>query len=288
VALAGVISALRVQGKSPLDLAHQRVVCVGAGSAGLGVVQGIIMGMKQVGMTEEAARSCFWLVDKDGLLGRTREGISPAQVPFMRLEEEYHDKMQLTDVIKKVKPTILLGLSGVGGIFSKDAITEMAAHVARPIIFPLSNPDTRSECTAREAFEWTNGQAIVATGSPFQSVVINGRTCHPCQGNNMFIFPGVGLGAILSKTRIITDSMFYAAAKTLSSLLTHEEIVEGKVYPDISAIRDVSKEVAIAVIKVALEERLAGIDPPSDLRQFVEDAMYTPKYVPLIHDPKPH
>jgi len=284
VALAGVMSALRVQGKTPeRNLGDQRIICVGAGSAGLGVISGIIMGMRQVGISEEKARRCFWLVDKDGLIGRTREHLSDAQIPFARAEDrDFPDKMPLIDLIRKVQPTILLGLSGVGGIFSQDVVKEMAKYADRPIIFPMSNPDTRSECTAQEAFEWTEGRAIVATGSPFPPHTMNGKTLYPCQGNNMFIFPGVGLGALLAKTRIITDSMFFAAATTLASLLTPEELAEGKVYPDISNIRVVSREIAVAVIKSAFKEKLATIDPPPDLRQFVEEAMYEPKYVPLI------
>lgn len=183
--------------------------------------------------------------------GRMRENLSQAQLPFARWEDEYPDRMPLIDLVKKVQPTILLGLSGVKGTFPKEAINEMAKHVERPIIFPLSNPDTNAECTAREAFEWTGGKAIVATGSPFDPVVLDGRTYYPCQGNNMFIYPGVGLGALLAKTRIITEGMFYAAAKTLAGFVTPEELAEGKVYPDIGAIRTVSKEVAISVIKVS-------------------------------------
>jgi len=287
VVLSGVMSALRVQGKNPeKELVNQRIVCVGAGSAGIGVIQGILMGMRQsAGITEEKARKCFWLLDKDGLLGRVRESLSDAQLPFARLEDDFPDKMTLVDVVKKVKPTILLGLSGVGGAFPEEAVREMAKHVERPIVFPLSNPDTRSECTGQQAFDWTDGRGIVATGSPFSPVNINGKTLFPCQGNNMFIFPGVGLGAILAKTRTITDGMFYAAATTLADMLTPEELAEGKVYPDISQIRNVSRNVAVAVIKAAFNERLATIDPPPDLKKFVEDNMYVPKYVPLIRPP---
>eukprot|EP00026_Physarum_polycephalum_P006125 Phypoly_transcript_06166.p1 GENE.Phypoly_transcript_06166~~Phypoly_transcript_06166.p1 ORF type:complete len:603 (+),score=84.99 Phypoly_transcript_06166:38-1810(+) len=286
VALAGVMSALRVQGKNPeKDLGNQRIVCVGSGSAGMGVIAGIIMGMKQTGLTEERARKCFWLLDKDGLLGRMRANLSDNQLPFMRLEDEYPDKMSLTEVIKKVKPTILLGLSGVGGIFKEEDIREMTKHVERPVIFPMSNPDTRAECTAEEAFTWSDGKAIVATGSPFPPVNVNGKLHFPCQANNMFIFPGVGLGGLLARTRVITDGMFYAAANALAAKLTPEQLAEGKVYPDISAIREVSRDVAIAVIKEAFTARLAGIDAPPDLKQYVEDHMYVPKYVPLIRPP---
>eukprot|EP01111_Echinosteliopsis_oligospora_P010829 TRINITY_DN3431_c0_g1_i1.p1 TRINITY_DN3431_c0_g1~~TRINITY_DN3431_c0_g1_i1.p1 ORF type:complete len:585 (-),score=176.26 TRINITY_DN3431_c0_g1_i1:9-1763(-) len=289
VALAGVMSALRVQGKDPVkEIGNQRIVCVGGGSAGLGVIHGIMMGMRQAGVPEDKARKCFWVVDKDGLLGRMRENVSESQFQFLRMEDEYSDKLQLLDVIKRVQPTILLGLSGVGGIFTEEVLREVAKYVERPIVFPLSNPDIKSECTAQEALEYTDGRAIIATGSPFAPVTINGKTIYPCQGNNMFIFPGVGLGALLAGAPTITDGMFYSAAKTLASLLTPEELAEGKVYPDISNIRAVSKQIAVATIKCAFEERLATIDPPADLQQYVEDNMYVPKHVPLIYHPHHH
>eukprot|EP01112_Ceratiomyxa_fruticulosa_P023590 TRINITY_DN9090_c0_g1_i1.p1 TRINITY_DN9090_c0_g1~~TRINITY_DN9090_c0_g1_i1.p1 ORF type:complete len:641 (-),score=126.13 TRINITY_DN9090_c0_g1_i1:192-2054(-) len=284
VALSGLLCALRARDGSIDNFAKERIVCVGAGSAGLGVVKSLVMGMVKGGATEEEAHRNFWLVDKDGLLGINRETLANAQIPFARPEADtYPDKLSLLDTVKAVKPTILLGLSGVGGIFTEPVIREMSKHVERPIIFPMSNPDTSSECTAENAFEWTNGRALVATGTPFSPVVINGNTKIACQANNMFIFPGVGLGALLSKTPIITDSMFYEAAKALANKVSDKELKEGRVYPDISDIRNVSVSVAMAVINTAFNEGLATIKRPEDLEEFVRSNMYDPKYVPLIY-----
>jgi malate dehydrogenase (oxaloacetate-decarboxylating)(NADP+) len=215
VALAGVICALRAQNLPPAALTEQRIVCLGAGSAGLGVCSSLVMGMEQEGLSQVSAHKQFWLVDRDGLVGRGRTSLTHAQMPFAR--DDLPNGMSLVDVIAKVKPTILLGLSGVGGTFTEEVIREMSKHCAKPIIFPLSNPTSKAECTAEQAYQWTDGTAIVASGSPFGPVQYKGKTLTPTQGNNMYIFPGLGLGIIASKSKRVTDSMFYAAAKTLAA-----------------------------------------------------------------------
>jgi malic enzyme len=178
-----------------LGLGGQRIVVLGAGTAGLGVSECIIYGMQQFGMSAADARKNMWLVDDKGLLGVGRQGASQAQLPFIR--GDMPDKLFLLEVVKRVKPTILMGLSGVGQTFTEDIVREMAKHVDRPIVFPLSNPTSRAECTAAQAFEWTNGKCIFASGSPFDPVTLpSGQVCVPNQGNNMFVFPGIGYGTL--------------------------------------------------------------------------------------------
>eukprot|EP01102_Stenamoeba_stenopodia_P008339 TRINITY_DN2392_c0_g1_i1.p1 TRINITY_DN2392_c0_g1~~TRINITY_DN2392_c0_g1_i1.p1 ORF type:complete len:607 (-),score=143.98 TRINITY_DN2392_c0_g1_i1:173-1993(-) len=286
VALAGILCALRAQSLPPNALTKQRVVCLGAGSAGLGVCNSLVMGMVQEGLTAEEAYKNFWLVDKDGLLGLGRKSITPSQLPYCRLDEK--NGSSLLETIRKVKPTILLGLSGVGATFTEPVIREMAKHCPRPIIFPLSNPTSKAECTAEQAYRWTDGNAIVASGSPFKPVIYNGKTLTPTQGNNMYIFPGLGLGVIASKSKRITDSMFYAAAKTLAAWVPDEDVLQGKVYPGISRIRDVSLKIAVAVCNVALEEGLAGMPKNiPNLEQYVASFMYVPEYASLVRSKPP-
>jgi malate dehydrogenase (oxaloacetate-decarboxylating)(NADP+) len=186
-----------------------------------------------------------------------------------------------------VKPTILLGLSGVGGVFTEEVLLEMAKYSDRPIIFPLSNPTDRAECSASMAFSCTGGRAIFASGSPFQPVSINGKTCYASQGNNMFIFPGVGLGAIVCGAKRISTSMFTKAAEILSSCVTMEQLEKGKVYPEISKIRSVSLKVAVEVVKVAFSQKLAKNQMPEEfhsLEEWISSYMYIPEYVPYIQN----
>jgi len=188
--------------------------------------------------------------------------------------------------MKKYKPTIMLGMTAVGGLFKEDLIRQMSKNCERPIIFPLSNPTTKAECTAEQAFEWTDGKCVFASGSPFEPVTFtDGRILYPTQCNNMYIFPGLGLGATLCGAKVITDRMLYVAAKALANYVTEDELSEGKVFPHITSIRDVSKTVAIAVIEEAIKEGLAtklNEKDKLDLETFVKKKMYDPVYVPLV------
>lgn len=283
VALAGLLCALRAQGKTMEDLKDERIVCLGAGSAGLGVCNSIREGMIQEGMPNDFSYRQFALVDENGLLGHTRDKLDLAQLPYAR--NDIADGTSLVETIARFKPTILLGLAGAGRTFTKPVIEEMAKHSPRPVIFPLSNPTSKAECTAEEAFTWTNGRAIVASGSPFDPVQVNGAVHHPSQGNNMYIFPGVGLGAVVSQSREITDAMFYRAACCLANYVHPSDIAMGKCYPEISDIREVSKAVAIEVAKEAFDSGLARVSEPKNdkaLEQLVEQNMYTPEYQPLV------
>jgi malate dehydrogenase (oxaloacetate-decarboxylating)(NADP+) len=195
--------------------------------------------------------------------------------------------MTLLDVIKKYKPTILVGVTAVGGLFTEDIIREMGAHSERPIIFPLSNPTTKTECTAEQAFEWTDGRCIFASGSPFDTVEFDdGRIFYPSQCNNMYIFPGIGLGASVCGAKKITNRMLYIAAEALANSVPEDDVKLGKLFPPLSKIRDVSHRIAVAVVQEAIDAGLATKFRPQDkenLEEWIARKMYYPEYVPLVN-----
>jgi len=287
VTLSGLLSSLAAQGLSHKDLVHQTIVCLGAGSAGVGVCEAILSGMVMEGLSYEEARKKFYIMDNRGLLvAKNIDKLSEQQRPFARTDFP-NETISLEELIKRAKPTILLGLSGSAGAFTKEAVTEMAKNTKRPVIFALSNPTRLSECTAQQAIEWTNGKCIFASGSPFEPVTFQGKVHHISQGNNMYIFPGLGYGATLCATTKITDEMFYSASKALSSMVSSQELAQGQVYPDITQIREVSSKIAVEVCKIALEKKLARVHPPDNvsLDQWVKDSMYVPQYYPLVNPP---
>lgn len=194
--------------------------------------------------------------------------------------------MPLKEIVKKYKPTILLGVTAVGGLFTEDLIGEMATHVERPIIFPLSNPTTKAECTAEQAYEWTDGRCIFASGSPFGEVEMDdGRVFHPSQCNNMYIFPGIGLGATVCGAKRVSDRMLYVAAEALANFTPAADVEAGKVFPSIMKIRQASHSIACAVIEEAMRTGLATKIPNLEdetLQEFVARKMYYPEYVPLV------
>lgn len=281
--LAGILGALRAKGESVTALGEQRIVIAGAGSAGIGVGQVLLQAMAEQGMSEEEAKKCFYIVDANGLLdANDGASLSPEQMLFAK---DGDGRLPLLDVVKKVKPTMLLGMTGVGGLFTEEIVREMAKHCDRPILFPLSNPTIKAECTAAQAVEWTNGRCIFASGSPFDPIPMdNGKTFHPTQCNNMYIFPGLGLGATLAGCKVVSDKMLYKAAEALANHVTTEELAQGKIFPPLEKIRDVSHQVAVAVIQQAIEEGQATYlkDTNIDLDDFVEKKMYDPIYVPLV------
>eukprot|EP01136_Pigoraptor_vietnamica_P000961 Opistho-1_new@26945 len=283
VALGGILSALRA-GAGDNDsrkLTDQRIVCVGAGSAGIGVCNSIAHAMVEMGLTREEAHRRFWILDNRGLLTRSRVLDTPQQ-PFARAEDGL-DGMRLEDVVSHARPTVLLGLSGVGGVFTEGVVRAMAANVHRPIIFAMSNPTHLSECTAAQAYAWTDGRAVFASGSPFAPVEHNGRTFAPSQANNMYIFPGVGLGVTASGCRRVTDTMFFAAAETLAACLEPEDLEKGMVFPRVQNIRGVSQRIAAAVAAVGERESLTTVDEPADgWLELMRRSMWTPEYVPLV------
>jgi malate dehydrogenase (oxaloacetate-decarboxylating)(NADP+) len=281
--LAGVLGALRAQGKSVLQLAEQRIAIVGAGSAGIGVAQVLLQAMMEHGVSMDEAKECFFVLDANGLLDQNQSYLTHEQRMFAR---DIDGGMKLDQVVRKYKPTMLLGMTGIGGIFNEEIIREMAKHCARPVIFPLSNPTIKAECTATQAFTWTDGRCIFASGSPFDPVTLqDGRVYNTSQCNNMYIFPGLGLGATLCGAERITDKMLYLAAETLANQVSREELSQGKVFPHISKIREVSKNIAMTVIGEAQRDgqatKLRG-KYIEDMEAYVESKMYDPVYVPLV------
>ncbi|HEY6911767.1 MAG TPA: NAD-dependent malic enzyme [Myxococcales bacterium] len=271
VVLSGIYSALRVTGERLRD---QVIVCLGAGEAATGICDLISSAMAAEGMTEAEARRHCWLVDSKGLVVAARLGLPPHKLPYAHA----HEQATFIEALRDLRPTILIGASGQGGTFTREALTTLAAQRQRPVVFALSNPTSQSECTAEEAYAWTEGRAIFASGSPFPPVSYRGRVFVTGQANNSYIFPGVGMGALVSGARRMTDEMFSAAARRLASLVTEEELAAGRIYPALSRIREVSAHIATAVAEVAYAHELAGKPRPHDLFAHVKGSMYQAVY----------
>jgi malate dehydrogenase (oxaloacetate-decarboxylating)(NADP+) len=250
VALAGIFAALRITGEK---LADQRLLFLGAGEAGIGTADAFVAALVEEGIPVEEARKRCCFVDTQGLLTSKREKIADHKRRFARDLPKINDFLE---VVKTWKPTAILGLSGQPGSFPKEVIETMAKINKRPIIFALSNPTSKAECTAEEAYRWSRGKAIFASGSPFDPVKLGNRTHVPGQGNNVYIFPGVGLGAIISRSRKVTDEMFLAASHSLASQVSDSDLATGCIYPPLAKIRDVSAKIACEVAKIAWEKGL--------------------------------
>ncbi|RKF55155.1 NADP-dependent malic enzyme [Golovinomyces cichoracearum] len=280
VILAGIISALKL---TNISIKNQRAVLMGAGSAATGVAKQIVSYFMNNGLSEDEARRKFWLVDTKGLITNDRgDELASHKKYFSRPDNNGRQYKTLSEVIDYVQPTILMGLSAQTGVFNESIIRKMALFNKKPIIMPLSNPSNNSECTFEEAMKWTDGRVIFASGSPFPPYMYNGKLNYPSQGNNMYVFPGIGLGSILSKTKLIKNEMIYASAIALSMTLKPEELADGKLYPEIDRIREVSVVVAREVIREAQSHGLDG-EPSarnltnSQLDTWIRDRMYDPR-----------
>jgi malate dehydrogenase (oxaloacetate-decarboxylating)(NADP+) len=273
VAIAGVLGALRLTGSS---LAQQKLLFLGAGEAGTGIADLYVAAAVAGGMSVEEARGRCWFVDSKGLVVKNRGDHLAAHKEHYAHEHPF--VATLSEAVKVLKPTALIGVSGTPATFTKEIVEEMGRHNPRPIIFALSNPTSKAECTAEQAYTWSEGRAIFATGSPFAPVVINGRTHVPGQGNNVYIFPGVGLGALTCEATEVTDAMFLAAAQTLAGLVQPEDLAQGRVYPPLTKIREVSLKIATAVAECAYAAGLARAPRPDDLEADVRDRMFQPVY----------
>jgi malate dehydrogenase (oxaloacetate-decarboxylating)(NADP+) len=279
VILAGFINAVKLSGVPVKD---QRAVFLGAGSAGVGVAKQLVEFFIKEGLTEDEARRKFWIVDSNGLVTNDRgDKLAEHKVYFARDDNKGKQIHSLSRLIDYVRPTILMGLSTIGGAFTPEIIKQMATLNDRPVIFPLSNPSSKSECTFEDAIKYTNGKALFASGSPFADVEFEKKTLTPGQGNNMYVFPGIGLGAILSKAVSVTQDMIYESALALSTSLSPEERAKDWLYPDIRRIRDVSVIVTRGVIRAAQK---GGVDRELNLRSlsdeeldaYIKDRMYDP------------
>ena len=272
VAVAGIIAALRMTKRK---LADQKLLFLGAGEAGIGTADVFVAALKEEGMAEDDARKHCWFVDSRGLLCAGRDNISEHKAPYAH-EHDYIDN--LLDAIKTLKPTALLGLSGQPQTFTKAVVTAMTKINERPIIFALSNPTSKAECTAEQAYTWSNGRAIFASGSPFDPVKFDNRTYVPGQGNNAYIFPGVGLGVIASRSRVVTDEMFLAAAHSLANQVSDADLELGRVYPKLSRIRHVSARIAADVATMAYDRGFTDKEKPDDVLAEIHEHMYHPVY----------
>lgn len=272
VALAGIFSALRITGAR---LADQKILFLGAGEAATGIADLIVSAMTAHGLgTQEALRTC-WLIDSQGLVVRGRNHLAHHKLAYA------HDHPPVADflsAIRTLKPTAIIGVAAVGSAFTREVLEEMARINEQPIVFALSNPTSQAECTAEEAYRWTGGRALFACGSPFDPVNVEGRTLVPRQGNNSYIFPGVGLGAIACRAKSITDDMFMSAAHTLAHLVTESDLEQGSLYPALPRIREVSASIAASVAETAYRSGLADRPKPIDIAQDVRSRMFDPRY----------
>ncbi len=286
VVVGGILAALRHLGSS---FSEQRVVLLGSGAAGLGIARLIRTAMAREGMDGEALRRAIVMLDSHGLLFEGRDPLEADKREFAAsaatLASHGIDPARDRDleaVIRHVQPTILIGTSGIPGSFTEAAIREMAVHVPTPIILPLSNPTANCEAIPADLLAWTDGRALVASGSPFAPVVHDGRTHVIGQANNVFVFPGVGLGAILSEAREVTDELFLVAADALASLVTAERFATGALYPPVSELRRVSREIAVAIVRAARDAGVGRAIPEEFIGPAVDAGMWWPEYMEYI------
>ena len=274
--LAGIYSALRIIGKPMTD---EKFVVLGAGQAGIGTANMIVSAMIEDGLSEEEAHKRCWLVDSKGLVIKGRSNLNAQKIPYAH-EHEFHQ--DLLSAIESIRPQVLIGASGQPGTFTKPVLEAMARINERPVIFPLSNPTSRAECTAEDAYKWTQGQAIFASGSPFDPVEFAGKEYISSQANNACIFPGLGLGVIACEANYVTDEMFFAAAKVLAHEVSENDLEQGLVYPPLTKVRRVSFAIALAVAEVAYKRGLAGKPKPDDLEMHIKSQIYEPNYISYI------
>lgn len=272
VALAGIYAAMRMIGRKLVD---QKILFLGAGEAGTGIGDLIVQAMVNDGLGQEEARQRCWFTDSKGLIVKSRQKLAEHKLSYAH---DFEYQSHFVDAVRALKPTAIIGVSGQPRTFTQTVLEEMARCNERPIIFALSNPTANAECTAMEAYAWTNGRAIFASGSPFDPVNLKGETFEPGQGNNAYIFPGVGLGVIATRSKHVTDEMFMAASRALADEVSKEDFKRGSIYPPLSRIRPVSAKIAVAAAEIAYDQGLAGAPKPDDLGAFIRSHIWEPNY----------
>lgn len=272
VTLAGLYSSIRITGGR---LSDQKLLFLGAGEAGTGIGELVVSAMMGEGTPEAGARERCWFVDSKGLVVGSRKDLAPHKVPFAHAAEAQPD---FPAAVRAIKPTAIIGVSGQPGTFTRDILEAMAENNERPIVFALSNPTSKAECTAEDAYHHTGGRAIFASGSPFKPVTLHGTRHVPGQGNNAYIFPGVGLGVVASGAKRVTDEMFARAAKALADIVSEEDLASGAVYPPLTKIREVSHAIAVAVAKIAYDSGLSTHGTGENLAEYVRSHMFMPDY----------
>jgi len=276
VTVAGIFSALRITGG---DLKDHRILFLGAGEAGIGTGDLLVAALVDAGLSLEEARRRCWFVDSKGLVVKSRTDLTGHKLIYA------HDHPFIPDflsAVESLKPTAIVGVSGQAKKFTREVLEAMARINERPIVFSLSNPTSKCECTAEEAYTWTEGRAVFASGSPFDEVKVHGRKYKPGQGNNVYIFPGVGMGVMASWATTVTDEMFLVAAKTLAAEVSETDLRVGRVYPPLPRIREVSQAIAVAVADLAYSRGLASRQRPEDLEGYIASLMYEPDYQPYV------
>ena len=254
---------------------EQRFLFLGAGAAAFGIADMLVKKFQKDGLSKEEAYKRCWMFDVNGLLVKSRTDLADHQKPFAHESEPSND---FAASILKIKPTAIIGVSTVGGAFTQQVIENMSAINERPIIFPYSNPTSHSECTAEQAYTWSKGKAIFASGSPFAPVTYNGKTFTPGQGNNVFIFPALGLAIYATEAKRVTDEMLLTASEAVAEQITEEDFNNGLIYPPIKNIREVSVNVAIKVAEEIFRSGLARVKKPKNIRKFIKSKMYEPVY----------
>jgi malate dehydrogenase (oxaloacetate-decarboxylating) len=283
VATATLISAINVTG---IPLEKQKIVMVGFGTAGIGITNLLVQFMRDSGLTEQEARDRFFAIDRYGLVTENGKGVRPEQLPYARKEQEVqgwkqpNGEITLLDVIRNAKPSVLIGVSGQAGAFTEQAVREMAKYSARPVIFPLSNPTSRSEATAQDLMDWTEGRALIGTGSPFEPVNVGGKKVPITQTNNSYIFPGLALGIVASKARRVTDTMVKAAAEELVRQLPTQKDKQASLLPPLSQARQLGRLIGLAVGRQAIRDGQALVANEDALNRELQANIWEPVYVP--------
>jgi malate dehydrogenase (oxaloacetate-decarboxylating) len=283
ITTATLISAINVTG---IPLEQQRIVVFGFGSAGLGITNLLAQFIEDRGLSKEETRARFYGIDQYGLITESRQHVEPGQLPYARKEQEVQSWRQpngeitLLDVVRNVKPTVLIGVSGQAGTFTEEAVREMAKYTSRPVIFPLSNPTSRSEATPQDLMNWTEGRALIGTGSPFAPVDFGGKKTPVAQTNNSYIFPGLALGIVASKARFVTDTMVKAAATELIKNLPNQKDKQAPLLPPISQARPLGRLIAEAVGRQAIKDGQAQITGEDALSRELDANIWEPQYVP--------
>jgi malate dehydrogenase (oxaloacetate-decarboxylating)(NADP+) len=272
VVLAALFSACRIKQERLRD---QRLLFLGAGASAAGVAHLIVSAMVREGLSEPEARMRIWFADSKGLVVAGREDLSPHKLPFAHPHPPVGDFQSAVDALM---PTGIIGLSTRGGAFTEGIVRAVSAINQRPIVFALSNPTSSSECTAEQAYRWSDGRALFASGSPFDPVTLDGSRFVPGQANNAYIFPGLGLGVVLSGARRVTDAMFHEAARAVAESVTDETLALGTLLPGLDRIREISLRIAVAVARLAEQEGLARVPVPADAEAWVRAGMYQPVY----------
>ena len=273
-----LIAACRVTGVSPKD---STIVIAGAGAAGSGIAKGCVSAMVASGLDYETARRRIYMLNRDGLIHSGSNRMRPYQKPFVRELSELTDwkgDYQLLDTVRNVRPNVLIGVSGQNGFFSEQIVREMAAHTERPCIFPLSNPTSKIEAVPEDLLRWTDGRAVVATGSPFDPVSYGGVEHEIAQCNNAYAFPGIGLGLIAVKSRRVTDEMFTVVAHVIGSAQPDIHTPGSSLLPPLGNVRSLSREIAIAVAQIAVEQGLSGVASDKSVEQLVDEKIWNPGY----------